>query len=260
MRIARILLFSAAASASLLDRAIDNFFAKRDTILTKRETGSPSDPAIPVSRNPLPNTSDLNTVLSALEVIRDLTINSTWIIGNFTGSNVTQAIAIQTATQVIDDATYNSTLAIKQIGNLSVSDAEVLGAFSQDLAYAVNASIATLISKKPIFEKLGLASLVVPSLQGLAFGSYVFSSTILTKVPQELQSVSSALSAQVVESITEGIQCFNGTASSCITTIANPDRTRIQAIENGTLNGAPAVKVTGWLALVVAVFFTVMAF
>ncbi|CAF9929984.1 MAG: hypothetical protein GOMPHAMPRED_005533 [Gomphillus americanus] len=260
MRIARILLFSAAASASLLDRAVDHFFAKRDTVLVKRDTGSPSNPAIPVSRDPLPNTSDLNTVLSSLQVIRDLTVNSTWIIGNFTGSNITQALAISKATQVIDDATYNATLAIKQIGNLSVSDAEVLGAFSQDLAYAVNASIATLISKKPLFEKLNLATLVVPSLQGLALGSYAFSSTILTKVPQELQTVSTALSYQVIESIAEGIHCFNGTASSCITTIVNPDRTRIQAIENGTINGAPAVKATGWLALVVAVVFTVMAF
>lgn len=248
MKFTTPILFSTIASASILERGI-NLFVKRDDIPA----------SITVSRDPLPNASGLDTVINSLQAIQDLTINSTYTIGNFSGE-LNDALAIQTATGVLNDATYNATLACAQIGNLSVSDSEALGAFTQGLAYAVNASIATLISKKPLFEKLGIAQLVVGSLQSLMAGSYAFSATVLQKVPPELQIVSAALSTQVGESIGEGIQCFNGTASACITTIANPDRTRLQAILNDTINDGSSIRATGFTALIVAIFATLLAF
>lgn len=271
MRISRTLLFTSLASAKLVDRAVDYFYPDIDArevdyehyaTLTIRDStgGSPSDPALPVSRTPLPGQSALETVLDSLQIIEDLTINSTWTIGNFTGESVTAALGIQTATTVLNAATYNATLACANIGNLSVTDAEQLGTFTQGLAYAVNASIATLISKKADFEKLGIATLIVPSLQGLLFGSYVFSETVLQKVPPELQIVSAALSSQIGESIGMGVACFNGTDSACITTIANPYRTLYHAIQDGTINAAPVSQAPGMIALVAAIFAALMAF
>ena len=247
---ASISLFSALTSASILDRGV-NYLIKRDAI--------PAAP-IQVPREPNPNDSGLQTVLLSLAAIKDLTVNSTYTIGNFTGASITGALAIQAATTALNDATYNATLSCAKIANLSVADAEILGAYTQGLAYAVNESIATLISKKPAFEKLQILSLVGASLQSLFTGSYGFSATVLQKVPVELQIVSAALSTQIGRSISQGIECFNGTNTSCITAIANPDRTKNQAIANDTISGGTSIKAAGFTALAIAVFAAVLSF
>lgn len=251
---ASILLFTTLTSASILDRGV-NYFTKRDAAAP-----SASATTITVPRDPNPNDSALQTALLSLSAIKDLTINSTYTVGNFTGASISDALAIQASTGVLNDATYNATLACAKIANLSVSDSETLGKYTQGLAYAVNASIATLISKKPAFDKLKITSLVLTSLNALATGSYGFSVTLLQKVPTELQIISEALSSQIGHSIGQGIECFSGKDSSCITAIVDPDRTKSQAIANDTISDANSIKAAGFTALAVAIFAAMLAF
>ncbi|KAJ6786845.1 hypothetical protein PWT90_10661 [Aphanocladium album] len=118
-----------------------------------------------------------------------------------------------------------------------------IGTPAQKLAYAVNASIATLIRRKDDFDAAKIGMIVIEDLRNLLTASRNFSQTLTSLVPKSLRPVAVNLAAQNIDSLQQGIDCFNGTASACIRTIVDPNRTLELAIRYNAMkpDGSPFV-------------------
>lgn len=194
-----------------------------------------------------PQQSGIDVAVQYLRNIQELTLNTTAVTNDFHGE-LEEALAISTASTKVITETQNATAAVANIDLLSDNDATILGAYTQNLAYMVNQSIAATIQKKANFDKLSITSLVITSLQQQLNASAGFSLALTAKVPEYLRSVSAVLSSQINYSILQGIACFNGTNSSCIETVVDPLRTRNAAVFNeATLPDVPLPSILWWI-------------
>ncbi|RMZ80141.1 hypothetical protein DV737_g3065, partial [Chaetothyriales sp. CBS 132003] len=128
-------------------------------------------------------------------------------------------------------ATFDNTQAFK------------IGSPSQRLAYAVNASIANLVRRKDDFDTAHVSEAVIQDLTALLSASRNFSDALSRLLPEKLQVVADNMKAQNLDSLQQGIDCFNGTSSACYTVIINPNRTYELAVRYNAMkaDGAPFV-------------------
>lgn len=197
----------------------------------------------------------LNQIIDDLHQVVVLTVNITDTIGKFDGSSLAAALPITTSTNNLIAYLANATMKVKQNPeNLTANGAQVLGPYSQGLAYTVNASIATLIQKKPAFMKNNLDPLVVSSLNTQINSSKTFSAAILAKIPPLLEPVAAAINSQVTDSIQQGIDCFSKN-ESCNPNIVNSSRTLDAAEATGAIGAASrTLTIGGWTAVLGAAF------
>lgn len=200
----------------------------------------------------------LDTILTSLGGVATLTKNVTGMISDLDGKNVSTALPIQTATDNLVKYINNATVAVNKYDfNLTTGQAQTLGPYTQELAYTVNASIATLIGKKPAFLELSLGGLVVTSLQGQINASNHFSKAILSRVPYSLYSVSVAINSQISGSLQQGLSCFQGMNETCNANVVNASRTMQAAEDTGAIPksaGGRSAMVAGWMVVLGAAF------
>lgn len=79
----------------------------------------------------------------------------------------------------------------------------------KDLSSAVDASIIALIGKKDAFDKAGLSSLVLSSLQDQKKASDALTSALLGKLPEALQDTGKQLAKPAQDSLDKGIAAFS---------------------------------------------------
>lgn len=198
--------------------------------------------------------SSLETlIVDSLTEILILTNETIPKIASFNGSSLEGTIPIDSATSQVISAIQNSTKAVQaNPDTLSNAAAEAIGPNTQALAYTVNASVATLIRKKPQFAMVKALPFVVLSLQQQANASNNFSSVVLGKIPTGLRPFAEAINSQLSDSIQLGIECFNGRNESCNPNVVNASRTYDYAVEIGAIPKSDAYhaeSVAGWLVI-----------
>ena len=144
---------------------------------------------------------DVYTILDSINTIRLQTINLTSQIAAFDGKNVSAVVPITQAQTNLISVIQKATKAAEPVAPWDDATDLLVGPKIQSLADAVNASIATLVSRKPQFSMLGLDSVVVLDLQQLLNVSEVFSNEVLTKGPVNEQPIGQDLSDQVILSL-----------------------------------------------------------
>lgn len=189
-------------------------------------------------------------IIADLQSIQNLTEATTRAINAFNGS-LQLALPITAATNDVLAKISNATQDAKTAQPFSDDDATALGPYTQNLAYAVNTSIAALIGKKPEFEAGSLAPIVVQSLQGQKNSSMIFSDTVSMLVPENTRSVAMALSSQTLMSIQMGIDCFSGMNETCNPTNYFQAKAEAEARERAA-NGAVGRSAAGLGAILVA--------
>ena len=190
------------------------------------------------------------TIIADLQSIQNLTEAVTRAIGAFNGS-LALALPITSATNDVLAKITTSTEYAKTAQPFSDDDATALGPYTQNLAYAVNTSIAALIGKKPEFASGNLLPIVVQSLEGQKNSSMMFSSAVSLLVPENTRSVAMALSSQTLESIQQGIDCFSGKNETCNPTNIAEAKAMSMAAEKAA-NGAVGRSAAGLGAVLVA--------
>lgn len=195
--------------------------------------------------------SSLETlIVTSLTQIMVLTNNTIPKIAAFNGSSLERTLPIDSATSQVISAIQNSTKAVQaRPGALDNAGAEAIGPNTQILAYTVNASVATLIQRKPEFAMVKALPFVVLSLQQQANASNNFSAAVLAKIPADLRSFAEAINSQLSDSIQLGIDCFSGRNESCNPNVINGSRTYDYAVEIGAIpksDGYRVVSVAGW--------------
>lgn len=203
-----------------------------------------------------------DTIIGSLNHIVVLTRNLTGQIADLEADKdnlspgLTQALAINASTYGLIDYIQNTTRTVKMDPDMLPDSAALeLGPYTQSLAYAVNASIATLIRKKPQFNTLGSTGLVIESLKLQKNYSISLSNAILNKIDEQLQPVAAALSAQPADSIQEGLDCYSKN-ESCYTAIVNSTRTLQAAEDTGAIpkSAATTLNVAGYVVVLGAAF------
>ena len=118
-----------------------------------------------------------------------------------------------------------------------------IGSPAQELAYAVNASIATLHERKDDFVALGITSIVVQDIDTLLNARIAFGKILVSYVDQDLQPVAQNIQQQIIDSLQQGKACFQNDNTTCETAIVDPNRTRQLALEYNAMkpNGYPIV-------------------
>ncbi|EME38185.1 hypothetical protein DOTSEDRAFT_75994 [Dothistroma septosporum NZE10] len=188
------------------------------------------------------------TIIADLQSIQNLTEAVTGKINAFNGS-LALALPITSATNDVLAKLANATDDAKKAQPFSSGDAQALAPYTQNLAYAVNSSIAALIGKKPEFVAGNLAAIVVQSLQGQYNSSVTFSTAVSLLVPEDTRAVAQALSSQTLLSLQMGIDCF-GKNTSCNPTNFFEAQAEAMAREKAA-NGAVS-RSAGYGGLVVA--------
>ncbi|KAK4498387.1 hypothetical protein PRZ48_011045 [Zasmidium cellare] len=201
-------------------------------------------------------------IVAALQQIQVLTNATTYTIAAFNGSSIEATLPIDSATATVISAIQNSTHAVQQTSqNLTDATSQAIGPYTQILAYYANASVATLISKKPDLAKLNTLPLVVMSLQQQANASNSFSEAVLAKIPETERPFALAINSQLSESLQQGIDCFSGMNETCNTNIVNGSRTIDMAMQIGAIpksDGERNMKPIAWTLVLTAVFAAVM--
>ncbi|KAK4616311.1 hypothetical protein CLAFUW4_10538 [Fulvia fulva] len=195
-------------------------------------------------------------IIADLQSIQNLTEAVTGAVNAFNGS-LALALPITVATNDVLAKISSSTEDAKTAQPFSNADATALGPYTQDLAYAVNSSIAALIGKKREFESGNLSPIVIQSLEGQKNSSKIFSDTVSMLVPENTRSVAQALSSQTLESIQQGIDCFSGMNQTCNPTNYFEAKAMAEAAEKAATGGVGrsaaslgAVVVAGLVAFV----------
>ncbi|RMZ89169.1 hypothetical protein DV736_g3597, partial [Chaetothyriales sp. CBS 134916] len=164
---------------------------------------------------------------TALNTILARTNNLTNAIKAWDGTNLLAALNdIHGPSVATNEYIYNVTKQLQEHpGVFNQIQAFKIGTPAQRLAYAVNASIANLVRRKHNFDASHVTTSVVMDLTDLMIASRNFSNVLTKLVPKELQRVAGNMISQNLDSLQQGINCFNGTASACSPAIVNPNRT-----------------------------------
>jgi hypothetical protein len=179
----------------------------------------------------------------SLERIQTLTENLTEGIQNWDGSDLTTALSdIHMPAEGLVDYIKNATESMQsQDTTFSLNQAFRIASPTQRLAYAVNASIATLNRRLDNFESAQISAIVVTDLQSLLNATRDFADGLIRHVPTNLRPVAVNMKAQNIDSLQQGIDCFGGTDSACSTAIVDPNRTYELAIRYDAMkrDGSP---------------------
>lgn len=178
-----------------------------------------------------------------LKRIQDLTSNLTDAITAWDGSNLQAALSnIHVPTEGTVNYITNATKALQgHDTTFDLTQAFKIASPTQRLAYAVNASVAALNRRREDFDAAHIASVVITDLESLLSASEDFASTLVSHVPKDLRPVADNLKSQTIDSLQQGIDCFNGTTSACSTAVVDTERTFELAIRYDAMrrDGSP---------------------
>ena len=187
----------------------------------------------------------LHVATRELNHIQDLTNNLTDVIKAWDVTSLTfalnniHAIANDTVTYVLHAAevlkkhptTFDNTQAFK------------IGTPTQRLAYAVNASIAALNGRKRSFDEAQINEIAISDVQNLLDASSEFSDVLISFVPNNLRPIAENVKAQIINSLQQGLGCFNNISSACSLAVVDADRTYDLAVRYNAMrkDGSPIV-------------------
>lgn len=179
------------------------------------------------------SSKSFNIATQELEHIKFLTTNLTDAIKAWDGKSLVGALDnIHRPTNATTEYILNATEVLKQHPTtFDMTQAFRIGSPSQNLAYAVNASIATLERRRDDFMANAMGPIVVPDIQGLLNATQGFSEVLTSYVAKDLRPVAANIQVQFVNSLQQGIDCFSGKVETCQTAIVNPNRTRKLALK-----------------------------
>lgn len=182
---------------------------------------------------------------SELKRIMELTNNLTDAINDWDGTDLQASLNnIHLPSVSMVEIIANATGSLRQQQTtLDGTQSFKIGTPAQRLAYAVNASIATLIRRKKDFDAASIGLVVIDDLKSLMAVSQNFSGALTSLVPESLRPVAVNLETQNIGSLQQGIDCFNGTTSACTETIVDPNRTFELAIRYNAMkpDGSPLI-------------------
>lgn len=178
-----------------------------------------------------------------LDRIQGLTQDLADGIRGWDGSDLQTALDnIHTPAEETTNYIMNATEKLQKLATtFSITQSFKIASPTQRLAYAVNASVATLADRRDEFESTGITSIVVTDLESLLSASQGFARTLISYVPDVLQPVALNLQNQIIDSLNQGINCFNGTTSACITDTIDTTRTYDLAVRYDAMkaDGSP---------------------
>lgn len=187
--------------------------------------------------------------LDQLHHIEQLTYNLSYAIGNWTGTGDVLASAlkeIHTPADFIAKYLVNVTRDLKSYETTyDLTDAFRLAGATQDLAYAVNISVAQLNIKEPLLTKNYVGPIVQGDVMALINSTVRFADQLIDFVPEYLRPVALNLKSQAVDSLYMGYHCSNGTGQAkqeaCVTISVDPQLTHKMALRWGAIkpNGFP---------------------
>lgn len=191
------------------------------------------------------SSESFDVALQELEHVQFLTNNLTESVNAWDGKNVDLALFnIHQPANATTIYVRNATDVLKQHPTTyDITQAFRIGSPAQDLAYAVNASIASLHRKKDAFVAAGIPSIVVLDLKDLLNATVGFGEVLTSYVDEDLRVVAQNLQQQIIKSLEQGITCFENKNMTCETAVVDPDRTRKLALKYNAMkpNGYPIV-------------------
>lgn len=163
-------------------------------------------PKILVSRQKDTITTALGMVQGSLEgldtAVKALSVSDpNSVAGVLTAAQASQS-ALDTATTMIDGA-----------DNLGLFAAIGLQGTADGLVTQVQTTLGDLSQKKPVFDQLGVTSVVADSLQQQKAGSTKLGDTLLTKVPAIAKPIAQMSTGQLGEALDSAIAVFNQPAA-----------------------------------------------
>ena len=187
----------------------------------------------------------LQVATRELSHIQDLTNNLTDVIKAWDGTSLTfalnniHAIANDTVSYLV----YAAETLKKHPTTFDNTQAFKIGTPTQRLAYAVNASIAALNGRKSSFDEAQINEIAITDVQNLLDASDEFSNVLIGFIPNELRPIAENVKAQIIDSLQQGVNCFNNISSACSLAVADADRTYDLAVRYNAMrkDGSPVV-------------------
>lgn len=191
------------------------------------------------------SSESFNVATEELKHIDFLTANLTDSINAWDGKDFVKALNnIHYPTNATAEYILNATEVLKQYPTtFDITQAFRIGSPAQNLAYTVNASVATLARRKHDFHANAMDSIVITDLKGLLNATRGFSGLLTSYVTKEVRPVAKNIQVQFIKSLQQGVDCFGGKNASCHTAIADPNRTHKLALKYNAMkpNGYPIV-------------------
>lgn len=172
------------------------------------------------------SSKSFNIAVQELNHMRFLTNNLTDSIYAWDGKSFVGALNnIHYPSNATSEYIINATEVLKKYPTtFDLTQAFRIGSPAQNLAYAVNKSVAMLERRKHDFDENSMGPIVIPDLQALLNATMGFSTLLTSYVLEDLRPVAKNIQTQFVESLQQGIDCFNGKKDVCQTAIVDPNR------------------------------------
>ncbi|KAK2067289.1 hypothetical protein P8C59_001045 [Phyllachora maydis] len=123
---------------------------------------------------------------------------------------------------------------------LSLSDALSLQTAGKDLTTAVNTTIGDLVAKKPVFDQMGVSSIVLTQLQAQKNASAALTAAIVSKIPAIGQGIANQTISQSTAVIDQAIAAFSAPGSATTGTATPPAGAPASAASTPSTAPAPA--------------------
>ncbi|TID21711.1 cell wall serine-threonine-rich galactomannoprotein Mp1 [Venturia nashicola] len=152
------------------------------------------------------------SIKDVLTSVVDKTIALSAAVKGFDG-NIQNSGPIITASQGLLDTIVNGTKIVQAAHSLSYIGLLAVTGPTLNLNKASEKVSEAVVGKKPLFEKAGLAPVVLGQLKGQQTAAQALVDILLTKVPLGTVTLSKTLSAPSLEALEYAVQVYSGKAT-----------------------------------------------
>ncbi|TDZ14903.1 Cell wall mannoprotein 1 [Colletotrichum sidae] len=162
-----------------------------------------------IAASPILVARQRDIITSALTGVQKSLQNLDTAVRGLSASDPNSAVAVLNGAQGAQEALSKATTMISGADNLGLFGALGLQQTADGLVTQVQTTLGDLTQKKPVFDQLGVTSVVSDALQQQKAGSGALASTLLEKVPAIARPIAEQSTGQLTEALDKAIAAFS---------------------------------------------------
>ncbi|PSR88677.1 hydrophobic surface binding protein A-domain-containing protein, partial [Coniella lustricola] len=161
---------------------------------------------------------DLQTIQSGITAVQTSLDNLGTAVDAVSATDPTTLTKVLSASQAAQDTIANTTTSIQGTTALSLTDALTLQQSATGLTTSANKTVTSLIAKKPVFDQLGVSTVVGQQLVAQKKGASALGNAIVSKVPAIGQSIAQQSIGQINTVLDQAITAYGATGTAATNT------------------------------------------
>lgn len=154
-----------------------------------------------------------DTITAALGMIQTSLKSLDTSVRSLSAKDPNTAVAVLNSAQGAQSSIEQATAMIQGADNIGLFGALGLQQSATDVVDTVTTTLGSLTQKKPVFDQLGVSSVVSDALQQQKTGSTALSEALLSKVPALARPIAEQSTGQLTEALDNAIAAFKQPAA-----------------------------------------------